>query len=88
MIVVDGCDLELNLSPCLYVNRRWHILVLLRLEFDDLHLLILRHDWTWLQKVRVKRHKKCSYTEQQNPLVRTTLEASSEIFHPFLLYEN
>src|SRR6516162_388251 len=42
MVVVCGGDFELHFGADLNTNRRGRILVLLRGEFDDLRLLILR----------------------------------------------
>jgi len=39
MIVVGGCDLELNFGSPLYVNRRGQVFVFLRRNFDDLYIL-------------------------------------------------
>jgi hypothetical protein len=39
MIVVGGCDLELNFGSTLYVNGRGRVFIFLRCNFDDLYIL-------------------------------------------------
>src|SRR5690242_12926439 len=52
MIVVHSGDSQLNFSTDLHMNRRGRILVFLRCKLDDLHLLILCHDWTGQRKTK------------------------------------
>src|SRR5947209_2898902 len=44
MIMVHSSDFEANHAPCLHMNGRGRILILLCHKFDDLHVLVLCRD--------------------------------------------
>jgi hypothetical protein len=50
MVVVGGCNFELNLGAGLHMNGRDRVLVLLGRDFRDLHALIECQHWPRMQK--------------------------------------
>src|SRR5258708_12455633 len=65
MIVVHSGDFEANHAPCLHMNGRGRILVLLCHRFDYLRVLVLCRDWTALRQRQSTSHRKhCSTTQK------------------------